>query len=114
MSPIDNYLLGVDESQKLQFERIRKIIRRVAPDAEETIAYKIPTFKYKRKNLAHVGFFGDHMSLFPTSRPIEELRDKLKDFKISKGTIQFTMDKPIPDNIIKELLRIRLHDIDKN
>src|ERR1051326_4167101 len=104
MSVIDDYLKNVSELQKQQLGRIRKIIKRTLPEAEEVISYGIPAFKYKGKYVIGFAAFKDHMSLFPTSRPIEEMKEKLAKFKLSKGTIQFTADDPIPVVIIKELI----------
>ena len=48
--------------------------------------------------------FKDHMSIFPGAAPVEELKQKLTEYKTSKGTIQFTMDRPIPDQLLQEIL----------
>jgi uncharacterized protein YdhG (YjbR/CyaY superfamily) len=73
---------------------------------------KLPTMTYKGKNLLHFAAFKDHISLFPTSGPTEELAAKLKDYKTSKGTIQFTLEKPLPEDLIREIINLRVRDID--
>jgi uncharacterized protein YdhG (YjbR/CyaY superfamily) len=113
MSVIDEYLKNVNEPQKSELERIRKIVKQVAPEAKEVISYGMPGFKYKGKYLVGFGVFKDHLSLFPTSRPVEALAKKLNDYKLSKGTIQFTPANNIPEQLIKELLLVRLNDIIK-
>jgi len=113
MSVIDNYLEKVSQPQKAELERIRKIVKQTVPEAEEVISYGMPGFKYNKKYLVGFASFKDHLSLFPTSHPIEVLENKLGNFKLSKGTIQFTPDNPIPKAVIKELVRIRLADIGK-
>lgn len=114
MSVIDDYLNNVREPHRQQLEHIRKIVHAATPDAEEVISYGMPAFKYKGKYLIGFTAFKDHMSIFPASRPIEVLKDKLGEFKLSKGTIQFTLDHPVPEAIIKELVQIRLADISKS
>ena len=85
----------------------------MAPGAVETIGYGIPTFKYKGKNLIHFAAFKNHMSLFPTSSPIAELKDKLAPFATAKGTIQFTEANLVPDQLIREIVELRLRDIER-
>jgi uncharacterized protein YdhG (YjbR/CyaY superfamily) len=114
MSIIDEYLSKVDASQRVALERVRSIVKQAVPDAEEAIAYGMPTFKYKKKNLFHFAAFKDHMSLFPTSEPVEVFRDQLKGFKVSKGTIQFTEGHPVPEATIKALVAHRMQSIDKS
>ena len=111
MSVIDDYLSNVSPSQKEELERIRNIVKQIVPDAEETISYGIPAFKYKHKYFIGFAGFKNHMSIFPGSIPLESLGDKLKGFKISKGTIQFTEDKPVSEALIKELIHNRLTKI---
>jgi uncharacterized protein YdhG (YjbR/CyaY superfamily) len=112
MSEVDTYLATLPESQRLELEKIRLIVKRMVPDAEELISYKMPTFKYKGRPLLHIAAFTNHMSLFPASgRITEKLSDKLTDFKTSKGTLQFTVDKPIPESLIKEIITLRIQEI---
>ena len=114
MSVIDDYLNKLSSVQRTELERIRVIVKEIAPDSEETLSYGVPTFKVKKQPLVYIGVFKNHMSLFPTSGPTKALKDKLKDFDVSKGTIRFTIEKPIPEKLIKEILHIRLADIYNN
>jgi uncharacterized protein YdhG (YjbR/CyaY superfamily) len=113
MSVIDDYLSNVPEPHKSELERIRQIVKQVVPEAQETISYGMPAFKYKNKPLIYFAAFKNHMSIFPTSGPTEELKDKLKSYKTSKGTIQFTVDKPLPESLITDILLIRQAIISK-
>ena len=113
MSVIDTYFEGVTPAQRKVLEHIRKVIKQTVPDTEEVISYGMPTFKYKKKNLIHFAAFKDHLSVFPTVEPMDQLGDKLKSYRTSKGTLQFTADKPIPDSLIRELVLIRTQIIDK-
>lgn len=110
-SLVDNYLKDLDKDQKAALEHIRQLIKKMVPDTIEVMSYGMPGFKYKNKYFVGYAAFKNHMSLFPTSRPIEQLQDKLLAYKLSKGTIQFTLENPIPDTLIKELLQVRLTDI---
>lgn len=114
MSVIDDYLKEVSGPQKQQLERIRQTVKQTVPDATEVISYGIPAFKYDNKYLIGFAAFKDHMSIFPASGPIAVLKEKLSNYKLSKGTIQFTIDNPVPKSIIVELVNIRIADISKS
>lgn len=109
---IDDYLQQLNESDRAELQRVRKLIQQTVPEAEETISYGMPTFKYKGKPLMHFAAFKDHLSIFPTAEPIAELQDQLKEFATGKGTLQYTVQKPIPNELIKQLLEIRVAFID--
>lgn len=113
MSVIDDYLADhATSSQKVILEHIRSVVLGMVPDAVETIGYGIPTLKYKEKNLIHFAAFKNHMSLFPTAQPIAELKQKLSAFATAKGTIQFTEDNLVPDSLIKQIVELRLNEIE--
>lgn len=107
MSFVDEYLASVPTAEKAQLERIREIVHEIIPDVEEVKTYGMPGFKYKGKYIASFAAFKDHLSFFPGAIP-EDILPKLKGFIVSKGTIQFTLDKPIPKEVIRELLERRV------
>jgi uncharacterized protein YdhG (YjbR/CyaY superfamily) len=87
---------------------MRAAIRSAVPaDAVEIISYGIPAFKHKRV-LVWYAAFSKHCSLFPTASVIEAFKEELKGFVISKGTIQFPTDKPLPVTLIKRLVKARV------
>ena len=105
---IDEYLAGVDEPARGMLTRMRAAIRSVLPpESTETISYKLPAFKHK-KVLVWFAAFSSHCSLFPSAQVIEAFKDELKGFTLSKGTVQFPTDKPLPLALIKKLVRARL------
>ena len=114
MNEVDKYLDGIDNDQKTELVRVRKIIHRSAPQAEEVISYGMPVYKYNKKYLLGYAAFKNHMSIFPGSGPIESIKNELKDYKISKGTIQFTLERPIPEYLIKQIIKYRIKDIEDN
>jgi len=116
METVDEYLKTVTPSQKIALERIRALVKKLVPDAEETISYGMPTYKYNGKVLIHFAAFKDHLSIFPTADLSIDtgLNKKLEKYRSGKGTLQFTLDDPIPDDLIKDIVKIRLNDISKN
>ena len=105
---VEAYLDQMPGPQRALLERIRDIAWAEAPDAEEVIAYGIPTFKLSG-NLVHYAAFKNHMSFFPGGTAHNEaLKDELQGYRIAKGTIQFTLDKPLPDDLVRKIVRLRI------
>lgn len=108
---VDDYLANLPAGQKSELTRIRTLVKKLVPESEESISYGIPAFKFKNKPLIYYAAFKDHLSVFPTTKPPQVLQDKLKDFKQGKGTIQFTLEKPLNDELIGEIVSIRKQEI---
>ena len=105
---VDDYIAGVAEPGRGMLEKMRRLIRSSLPgEAMETISYRMPAFKHKRV-LVWFAAFKNHCGLLPTAAVIEQFRDELKGFTVSKGTAQFPLDKPLPAALIKKLVKARL------
>ncbi|MCU1310820.1 MAG: hypothetical protein JWO20_1945 [Candidatus Angelobacter sp.] len=105
---VDEYLAGLPEPARSTLNKIRAAIRSAVPaETTETISYGIPAFKHKRV-LVWYAAFSNHCSLFPTAAVIEELKNELKGYSISKGTIQFPTDKPLPTALVRKLVQARV------
>ena len=112
LKTVDEYLAGVPEPARSTLGKIRAAIRAAAPaESTEIISYGIPAFKHKRV-LIWFAAFSNHCSLFPTASVIEEFKKELKGFSLSKGTIQFPTDKPLPNALIKKLVKTRVAQIE--
>lgn len=107
---VDKYLAALPAEQREALEKLRATILSVAKDADEKISYGMPTVYYKG-NLVHYAGFKNHMSLFGASAFVtQELKDKLVGFKTSKGTIQFTVEKPLPVTLVKAIVKSRMKE----
>lgn len=105
---VDEYLAGVPEPARSTLNKLRAAIRSAVPaEASETISYGIPAFKYKGV-LLWFGAFTSHCSLFPTASIIESFKNELRGFSTSKGTIQFSTDKPLPTALVKRMVKARV------
>lgn len=109
---MDNYLNSVTKPQKTELKRLQNIIAKTVPEAIEVISYGMPGYKYKGKYLITFGAFKNHLSVFPGSHAIDALQKELSEYKQSKGTVQFTIDKPLPESLIKQIVEIRKADIE--
>ncbi|HMS65621.1 MAG TPA: DUF1801 domain-containing protein [Ignavibacteria bacterium] len=103
---IDTYLLLQPEPIRAVLEKLRKTIRSAAPEAEELISYHIPAYRYHGM-LVYFAAFKNHCSFFPGGI-VESMKDELKDYKTSKGTIQFTIDNPLPDSLVRKIVKARM------
>jgi len=109
---VDQYLAAVPEPARKTLEKIRATIRSAAPpEATETISYGMPAFKHKGV-LVWIAAFANHCSLFPTAAIIEKFKSELKAYTISKGTIQFPTDKPLPAALVKKIVKARVAQIE--
>jgi uncharacterized protein YdhG (YjbR/CyaY superfamily) len=114
MSSFDEYLATVPEPQRRELRRIRQFVRRIVPEAEESTSYGMPAFKYKQRPLLGFRAGKKHLSVFPFSpEAVEAASDALAGFELSKGTVRFTPDKPIPEPALEALVRHRLLEIDR-
>ena len=108
---IDAYLARVPEPAHSTLQKVRAAIRSaLPPTATETISYKIPAFRHG-EIIIWFAAFANHCSLFPTGRIIELFKEDLKPYTLSKGTIQFPTDKPLPTALIKKMVKARLAQI---
>ena len=101
---IDEYIADFPESVQPHLEKVRAAIRKAAPDAEEAIKYSMPTFVLNG-NLIHFAGWTNHVGLYPGSKPIETFKDELAKYEISRGTVRFPLDKPIPLALIGKITK---------
>ncbi len=105
---IDTYLAAVPPEPRAALERLRRTIRAAAPQATETISYGMPTFK-QQGALVYFAAFKSHCSFFPGSAGlIRAYQRELAPYKTSKGTIQFTPDRPLPAALVREIVKARV------
>ncbi len=107
---IDEYITAQDNDKKAVLHQFKRIIKSAAPKAEEVISYGMPAFK-QGSVLVYFAAMKEHYGFYPTSKPIEVFKDKLKPYKTSKGAIQFPADKPLPEKLITEIVKYRLKEV---
>ena len=106
---IDEYIAGFpDETQKI-LEEIRTRIHGVAPEATEAISYQIPTFKVGGKVLVHFAGWKEHVSMYPVPPTTDKaLLADLEKYQVSKGTLKFPLDQPIPYDVVERVAQAHL------
>ena len=103
---VEEYLAKVPEPQRTTLKKVRAVIQSVLPaEATEVISYRMPCVKYKGMLVGYAAFT-DHCSLFGMSSTLlGPLKGDLKSYSTSKGTIRFSIDKPLPATLIKKLVK---------
>ena len=106
-------LAAMPADQRAALESLRATIAEAAPDAVDAISYGAPAFRYHGRPLVAYAAYKAHCSLFPMSPElVERHRDELEGFVIAKGTLQFTPEHPLPDDLVARIVRERMAQID--
>lgn len=106
---VDEYLSALPSQARDAATGLRQAIRQAAPLAEEGISYNIPEFKWNGI-LVWYAAFKNHVGFYPKASAIEAFKSELAHFKTSKGAIQFLIDRPIPINLIKKIVKFRIEE----
>jgi uncharacterized protein YdhG (YjbR/CyaY superfamily) len=107
INSIDEYIASfpVDVQEKLN--SLRKTIKTAAPDAKEKISYQMPAFELYGI-LVYFAGFKKHVGFYPTASGIEAFKSELKNYKQGKGSVQFPLDKPIPFDLVTQIVKFKV------
>ena len=106
---MDEYINTFPEDVRRILNELRRTIKEVAPDAEETINYQIPTFTLEG-NLVHFAAFEHHIGFYPTPSGMEAFKEELSGYKGAKGSVQFPIDEPLPLPLIRRIVEYRVKE----
>ena len=105
---IDEYIAGQPEMIRAKLEQVRAAIRRAVPEAVEGIGYRMPGYKLHGKPLLYFAGFKEHYSLFAASGTFfATLEEELRGYEVRKGTVHFSLAKPVPVNLIGRIAKLR-------
>jgi len=107
---IDAYIKSYPKDVQAILSKVRLTIRRAAPDAEEAIKYRLPTFVLNERNLVHFGGFHHHIGFYPTPSGTATFKKELAPYVFAKGSIQFPLDQPIPYGLIAKIVKFRVKE----
>jgi uncharacterized protein YdhG (YjbR/CyaY superfamily) len=108
---IDEYIAGFPKDVQAILEKIRTTIRKAAPGAEEKISYQMPTFTLNGTYLIYFAGYKKHIGLYPAPRGSEGFKEELSAYEGGKGTVKFSLDKPIPFDLIRRIVKFRMKGI---
>jgi len=106
---IDEYIATFPKSIQVILEELRQAIKESAPNAKEVISYQMPAFRLNGI-LVYFAAFKNHIGFYPTSSGIEAFREQLSGYEVSKGTVRFPLNKPIPFDLVKKMVRFRVKE----
>lgn len=106
---IDEYIQRFPVETQELLQSVRNTIRESAPEAQETIAYQLPTFRLNG-NLVHFGAFKNHIGFYPTPSGAQAFKKELSRYHSGKGSIQFPMDEPMPLDLIRKMVEYRVKE----
>ena len=106
---VDEYFLALPHEVRPIVEKLRRTIRQAAPKAEEVISYNMPAFKFNGM-LVWYAAYKKHIGLYPKASGIAAFKKELTAYKTSKGAIQFPIEKGIPVDLVKKIVKFRLKE----
>ena len=111
---VDAYLCGLEEPKRSTLETLRRTILEVVPEAEQVISYRVPAFRVRGTTVAGFAAFKNHLSYLPFSgSTLGQLEDQLEGYAMTKSSLHFPVDRPLPKTLVKQLIAVRLTQISK-
>lgn len=107
MNKLEKYINACPKEMQVRLNHILKVVRKAAPNAEEGLKYGKPALFYKRI-IVVFSEFKNHIGFYPTPEVVEKFSEELKDYKTSKGAVQFPHDKPLPLKLIEKMTKYRV------
>ncbi|MEO6857515.1 MAG: DUF1801 domain-containing protein [Solirubrobacteraceae bacterium] len=108
-SEVDEYLSAVEEPKRGALDALRRTILEIVPNAEQVISYRVPAFRVGGQIVAGFAAFKDHLSYLPFSGSVlGQLADELDGYTMTKSSLHFTPDHPLPEALVKRLIAVRL------
>ncbi|KAA0274144.1 MAG: hypothetical protein EDM79_08780 [Chloroflexi bacterium] len=111
MKIMDEFISKYPPKVQTILQRIRSVIHRSAPGAEEAMSYGIPTFRLNGKNLVHFSAFKEHIGFYPTPSGIAKFKKELSAYEGAKGSVKFPLNKPIPYALIGKITQYRVKEV---
>ena len=103
---VDEYIMQFPQQVQRILQEMRRLIKDIAPEAEEKISYQMPTY-YLHGNLVHFAAYKNHIGFYPTPSGIEAFKEELSSYKSAKGSVQFPINRPIPFDLIRKIVAFR-------
>ena len=109
---VNEYIASQPAAARRVLKRVRGIIRKAVPEAEEVISYQIPTYKLHGRAVLSFAGWRDHYSLYgATGRVVAAFKDDLAPYELSKGTIRFPLSGPVPVKLIARIAKFRVKEV---
>jgi uncharacterized protein YdhG (YjbR/CyaY superfamily) len=109
---VDQYLRALEEPKRSTLQALRKTVLEIIPEAEQVISYRVPAFRVGGKTIAGFAAFKDHLSYLPFSGSVlGQVGDELEGYAMTKSSLHFGVDRPLPKALVGKLIEMRLADV---
>ena len=106
---VDEYVDSFPAKTKKMLETLRSAVRKIAPQAKEGFSYGVPAFNLNGNLVLYAGF-KNHIGFYPQPSAIKKFKNRLFEYETSEGTIRFPLDKPLPLDLIIEIVEFRIQE----
>ncbi|GAB4451079.1 MAG: iron chaperone [Anaerolineales bacterium] len=105
---IDEYIAACPPQSREPLQKVREVIKRIAPAATEKISYQIAAFELNGRNLVHFAGWKKHISLYPLPAGDEAFEEAISKYVDGKGTLKFPLDEPLPIKLIERAVKLHV------
>lgn len=105
---VEDYLNGFDGETRKRLDTMRSLVNELAPQAEESLSYGLVGYKLNKKPLVYFGGFPHHTGFYATPNGHEAFKDEFAKYKQGKGSVQFPVDQPLPEGLIRKVILFRV------
>lgn len=111
-APVDEYMATLSPDQQAELRRIQGIITQTIPEVTQGVSYAMPAYLYRGKALLSCVVNKSFLSIYPFSgKVIDTLRDKLKEYELTTGSVHFTLERILPESLIEDIIHARMQEI---
>ena len=110
MNEVDQYISRFPEEVQQQLQKVRTIIKKMAPKATEQMVYGMPGYKTNGKPLVYFAGYKNHIGFYATPSGHQAFQKELSNYKQGKGSVQFPLVQPIPFELIEKIVRFRVEE----
>jgi uncharacterized protein YdhG (YjbR/CyaY superfamily) len=110
---VESYIAGFSPAMQKLLNQLRNTIRKAAPKGEEYIGYQMPAYKFHGP-LVYFAGYEKHIGFYPGASGIENFKKEISIYKNAKGSVQFPLDRPLPLDLVKQIVQFRItENLDK-
>lgn len=106
---VDAYIAGFPKPVQVLLRKIRAVIRKAAPEAEEGIGYQMPAYTFHGPLIYFAGY-GHHIGFYPGAAGLANFKKEIAAYKSAKGSVQFPLDEPLPLDLVTRIVAFRVRE----
>jgi uncharacterized protein YdhG (YjbR/CyaY superfamily) len=108
---IEEYIESFPKDVQMILNKLRDTVRKAAPRATESISYDMPTFKIEGKRLVYFSAWKNHIGFYSIPKGDKTFRRQISPYQGEKGSLRFSLEKPIPYDLVSKIVRLRLKEV---